>query len=143
MAWGGQHEFLDLHHPLRASLRRTSVLVEAVPVVVALFDAILDGAHLQRKGGPNPVGLFHEDAHGVVVVVCSAGHVRERDVAMVEQPLDRTGIPFGSATKGHQFREALLLQPLPGRLLVVHGMDKKSEFRKAISQQPIAELTVA
>ena len=140
MVEGRGIEQFDLHHTRQAV---KSVFAEAVPAVVALLDAVFDGADFQCKRTPNAVVLLQQRAHGVVVVVCPRGHQGQDGMVVVAKPLNGTAIAFGAPTKGHEFREPFVEQPGARFVLIVKGMHKEAEFREAVPQQPIAKLPIA
>ena len=140
MAEGRCVEQFDLHH---ARQRVGSVFAKAVPAVVALLDAVFDGADFQRKGTPNAVVLLQQAPHGVVVVVCRQCHQGQDRMVVVAKPLHGTSISLSAPTQRHQLREPLVEQPGARLVLVVKGMHKKAQLGVAVPEQPIAKLSIA
>lgn len=133
-------EQLDLHHARQGV---GSVFAEAVPAVVALLDAVFDGADFQRKGTPNAVVLLQQAPHGVVVVVCPQRHQGQDGKVVVAKPLHGTAISLSAPTQRHQLREPFVEQPSARLVLVVKGMHKQTQLRVAVPEQPIAKRFIA
>ena len=133
-------EQFDLHHARQGI---GSVFAKAVPAVVALLDAVFDGADFQREGTPNAVVLLQQAPHGVVVVVGPQCHQGQDRMVVVAKPLHGTAISLSAPTKRHQLGEPFVKQPSASFVLVVKGMHKQAQFWVSVPEQPIAEFSIA